>query len=129
MSKEIEVMVKDYVTCRDYLKVKHDAFKKEEKQIKAAMENIAAELMEQANKQGVESFKTKSGTAFKKVGFRIEVEDWPEALKYIIENDLGHILTKSVGKVAAKEFMDANKNQLPPGLKYRPSVEIQVRRK
>ena len=129
MTKEINTLIGAFVNCRDDLKKHADAFKKIEKVHKEAMATISERLMELANKQGVESFKTKSGTAFKKVGFRIEVEDWPEALKYIIKHDLGHILTKSVGKVAAKEFMDANKSQLPPGLKYRGMVEIQVRRK
>ncbi len=36
--------------------------------------------------------------------------------------------TKYDGAMAL-EFMDANKSQLPPGLKYRGMVEIQVRRK
>lgn len=129
MSVETEKLIAAYVNCRDSLDKERKAYKAVEKEHKEDMAAIAEKLMEAANAQGVESFKTKSGTAFKKQGYRISVKDWDEALKYIVKYDLTHMLTKSVTKAAAKEFMDANKNQLPPGLKYEGFVEIQVRRK
>jgi len=127
--KEVEQLVAAFVACRDSLNGHRKEFKKVEAEHKEDMESLASALMDHANELGVDSFKTPSGTAFKKEGFRIVVREWDAALDYIIEHDLKHLLNKSVSKTAAKEFMDENKNQLPPGLKFEGMVEIQVRRK
>jgi len=127
-NKEINDLVAAYVACRDSLGKHRNKFKEIEKSHKSDLAAIEAALMAKANALGVESFRTSSGTAFKKKNFRIAVRDWDAAIDYIIENDLRNMLNKSVSKLAAKEFMEENNNQLPPGLKYEGLVEIQVRR-
>ena len=126
---KIDKLVGAYVKCRDSLAVIRKTFKEEEKRHKDAMDTMAGKLMELADAQGVESFATAHGTAFKKKKDFINVKDWTIALEFIIKGDLTHILTKSVAKAAAKEYMAENDNALPPGLEYGYVTEINVRRK
>ena len=126
---EIDKMVKAYVACRDSLNAKRKAFKEIEKGYKKDLGLIEDEILKQCQEQNVDSFKTKYGTAFKKKKDFIKVENWDAALDYILVNDLRHMLTKSVAKASAKEYMVENNNTLPPGLTYGSITEIGIRRK
>lgn len=125
----VDKLVGAYVKCRDGLAVIRADWKTEEARHKAALEVFANKIMELADAQGVESFKTKHGTAFKKKKDFIQVKDWPTALEFMVKKDLTHLLTKSVAKAAAKEYMAENDNTLPPGLEYGYITEINIRRK
>lgn len=125
----IDVLVNAFLKCRDNLARLKKAFEKEKKSHENAMEVIGNKLQELADAQGVDSFATPHGTAFKSKKDFIIVDDWDAALKHIIDADLKHMLTKKVTKTAAKEYMEANSNKLPPGLRYGSITEIKVRRK
>ncbi len=127
--KDIGEIIRQYIICRDGLKQLSDKFKADSAGHKQAMANMETAILEQATKQGVDSFKTEYGTAFKSKTFKVAVTDWSLALGYIIKHDLTHMLTKSVAKAAASEFMDQNDGQLPPGLEKKPWVNLNVRRK
>ena len=129
MTLDIGKLVEAFLKCRDSLSVLRRAFDKEEIRHKAAMEVIADKIGAMAAAQGVDSFKTSHGTAFKAKKEFVNVEDWDVALKYIVDNDLTHMLTKKVTKTASMEYRELNDNKLPPGLKYGSTTEIQVRRK
>ena len=127
--KDIGKIIQHYIICRDGLKKLSDKFKADSAEYRQAMTNMENTILEQATEQGVDSFKTEYGTAFKSKTFKVAVEDWDMALKYIIKNDLTHMLTKSVAKAAAGEYMEQNNGQLPPGLKEKPWINLNVRRK
>ena len=129
MNQEVERLIKVYIEGRDKLRI----IEKEHKELitnkfKIPLAAVTSRLQEIANEVGTKSFKTDIGTAFKVVKDSIQVEDWNEVLPYLIENELTHMLTKSVAKAAAKEFMAENNDNLPPGLKYVAFTEFQVRK-
>lgn len=126
---DIDIVVRAYVNCRDSLATERAKFKQVEQEHKVSMDVLEEELMKQATAQGVESFKTQFGTAFVTKKDFIKVENWDAALDYMLANDLRHLLTKSVAKAAAKEYMDENNGALPPGLNYGYIPAIGVRRK
>lgn len=126
---DIDKVVASYVACRDHLAEVRKEFKGTELEHKSQMAIMETAIMEEADRQGVESFKTKHGTAFKVKKDFISVENWSAALDHMISNDLTHLLTKSVGKAAAKEYMDEHGGALPPGLKYGYIPAISIRRK
>lgn len=126
---DVDRLVEAYVACRDHLAGERKKFKDIEKDHKSTLSTIENAIMELADQQGVESFKTASGTAFKTKKDFVSVENWPAALDHMIANDLTHLLTKSVGKAAAKEYMDEHGGALPPGLKYGYIPTISIRRK
>ena len=126
---DIDKLVGAYVKMRDDLDAERKKFKALEKERKAQMTRVEDHILKLCYEQGVESFKTVHGTAFKKKKDFISVKNWDAALDFILANDLTHILTKSVAKAAAKEYMEANENRLPPGLEYGSITEIGIRRK
>lgn len=126
---DIDKLVGAYINMRDSLDAARKEFKELEKDRKAQMAKVEERILKLCYDQGVESFATKHGTAFKKKRDFIKVNNWDAALDYIIDNDLKHMLSKSVSKIAAKEFMEENQNQLPPGLEYGAITEIGIRRK
>lgn len=126
---DIDKIVGAYIKMRDDLDAERKKFKELEKDRKAQMAKVEDHILKLCYDQGVESFATKHGTAFKKKKDFISVKNWDAALDFILTNDLRHMLTKSVAKAAAKEFMEENNNQLPPGLEYGAVTEIGIRRK
>ena len=123
-----ETIIGAFVKCRDALNAKRKEFKAYEQDMKSQMAILEKELLIRCQKEGVESFKTKSGTAYKKKKDWIKVTDWPTAIGTIITDDLIHMLNKSVNKTACKEYMQENNGALPPGLEYGSMVEIGIRR-
>lgn len=124
----VETMVQDYVTVRDGLAAVRADFKRTEDQYKQLMSSIENKLMEAADAQGVTSFKTPHGTAFKVVKETYNVDNWDVVLDFVIEHDLRHFLTKKVSTPAVKEFIAENNNTQPPGLEKFVKVGINVRR-
>lgn len=122
---DIDKLVKAYVNIRD----KRSELEKEKKALKKNMDAIEIEIMKACDAQGVESFKTSYGTAYKNKKTFISVTNWEAAIDYIVANDLTHMLTRSVQKAAAIEYMDENNNTLPPGLEFGSVTEIGIRRK
>jgi len=117
----IEEMIEDYVKCRDHMNATT-------KKCKKHMQLLEGEIMTLSDAQGVDGFKTKFGTAFKKTTPFIEIVEWETALDFIIDNDLKHMLPRSVKKTSAIEYREENNNELPPGLKYGTRVGINVTR-
>ena len=128
MNQEVEKLIEMYIAVRDDLKEIEKLHKENIAKHKKSMKGISGRLQVIADEVGTKSFKTDIGTAFKVVKDSIQVEDWNEVLPYLIENELTHMLTKSVAKAAAKEFMAENNDNLPPGLKYVAFTEFQVRK-
>ena len=121
-SMTVEDMIDEYLMFADEVRKCDD----QRKTLKKAMDKIIDKVSERADAQGVKQFKTDNGIAFKKKGFKIYVKVWAEALDFMIKNDLTHMLTRSVSKNSVKEFMDANNNQVPPGLSHEPEVKMYI---
>jgi len=128
MSKKelnVDELVRQFVLLRDH----RSTLEKQKVTAKEAMDKIGFEIQKLADAQGVTSFATPHGTAFKSTKDWIKVNNWQLALDFIIDGDLRHLLPQSVKKAAVKEYMAENDNQLPPGLEHGEQVEISVRRK
>jgi len=121
----IDDLVRMFVKIRDH----RSKLKKEMDSCKDDMDTIGNSIQAMADAQGVTSFATEHGTAFKKTKDWIKVSNWDLALDFILDENLRHLLPQSVKKAAVKEYMAENNNLLPPGLEYGELVEIAVRRK
>lgn len=127
----MSVTVDDVVSAYIKLRAKKDAMeaetKAEVKKIVEKMDKFEAWLKEQADAQGVTSFKTKHGTAFLKTTDYANVENWDAALGFILDNQAFDLLNKAVSKVAVRGYIDANK-AVPPGVNYGTKIEVEVRK-
>ena len=128
MSEKIDKIVGAYVQARDHLSVLKKAHEAQVAPIKEKMKKLEAWLLLQSNNQGVQSFNTPLGTAYKVKEEFIGVADWNAALQYALDNDLTHMLTHSFAKTKVLEYMKENNGELPPGLNYTSSYKINIQR-
>lgn len=95
--------------------------------IKAKMEKLEAWIKEQADAQGVTSFKTRHGTAFLTTSDYANVADWDSVLDFIREHEAYDMLEKRISKVAVRGYIDQNKT-VPPGVNYGTRLDVNIRK-
>lgn len=127
MSVTIDEVVATYIKLRN----KKDAIEAETKDrvkgIKEKLEQIEAWIKEQADVQGVTSFKTKHGTAFLTTTDYANVANWDSVLEFIRENEAFDMLEKRISKIAVRGYIEANK-EVPPGVNYGTKLEVNIRK-
>jgi len=127
MSVTVDEVVAAYIKLRAKKDAMEAETKAEVKKIVEKMDKFEGWLKQQADAQGVTSFKTKHGTAFLKTTDYANVENWDAALGFILENNAYDLLNKAVSKVAVRGYIDANK-AVPPGVNYGTKIEVEVRK-
>jgi hypothetical protein len=112
----VDDAINTYVATRDDLDRERKAYNKYEATAKNYMGRIEMWLKEKADELGVESFRTKSGTAYRtvKTSYRKETGNF-------------QCLEKRAAKNAVKEVHDET-GEIPPGLEYHAEIEFDVRR-
>lgn len=95
--------------------------------IKVKLEKFEAWLKEQADQQGVTSFKTPHGTAFLTTTDYANVADWDSTLNFIRENEAYDMLEKRISKIAVRSYIEQNK-AVPPGVNYGTRLEVNIRK-
>lgn len=124
---QIDKVVQTYVSLRDKKATLVAALKAETKVIDEKLDKISAWIKEQADAQGVTSFKTKSGTAFLTTTEHAQVGDWDAVLNFIIANGAWDMVERRVSKLAVKAWIE-NTKEVPPGVNYSTRVDVGVRR-
>lgn len=123
--------VEDVITTYLKLRGKADLMEAETKarvdEIKTKLIKLEAWLKEQADLQGVTSFKTAHGTAFLTTKDFANVADWDAVLEFIKANEAYDMLEKRVSKLAVRGYIDANK-AVPPGINYGTKLDVTVRK-
>jgi hypothetical protein len=95
--------------------------------IKAKMEKLEAWIKEQADAQGVTSFKTPSGTAFLTTTDYANVADWDAMLQFVKDNDAYDLFEKRVSKTAVRGYIEQTK-AVPAGVNYGTRLDINIRK-
>lgn len=95
--------------------------------LKIKMEKLEAWIKEQADAQGVTSFKTPSGTAFLTTTDYATVADWDAVLDFVRENEAFDMFEKRVSKVAVRSYIEQTKS-VPPGVNYGTKLEVNIRK-
>lgn len=125
---EIDQVIAKYIELRD----KRDATKKEMSEkiekIETAMDKIEVALLSTLQSNGMDSAKTKAGTAFLASRVSATVADKDTFLGYVIANEEWPLLDIRANKTAVTEFKSHKNGDLPPGINWREEVVVQVRR-
>jgi len=95
--------------------------------IKTKMEKLESWIKEQADVQGVTSFKTKHGTAFLTTTDYANVADWDAMLAFVRENEAYDLFEKRVSKVAVRGYIEQTK-AVPPGVNYGTRLDVNIRK-
>lgn len=127
MTVQVDDVVATYMKLRSQKESMEAEVKDRVSTIKAKMEKLETWIKEQADVQGVTSFKTKHGTAFLTTTDYANVADWDAVLDFIRTQEAFDMLEKRISKIAVRGYIEANK-AVPPGVNYGTKLEINIRK-
>lgn len=127
MAVDLNEIVSKYIALRDRKAELKAAFDNSVADINTMLSKCEAFLLTKMTEQGVESYKTSAGTAYRQEKTSVTVADWDSLLPFIREKGLWNILERRANKTAVDEYRAAN-NDLPPGVNYRVEHAVNVRR-
>lgn len=123
----IDDAINTFVATRDDLDRERKAYNKYEARAKSYMGRIQNYIKDKADDLGVDSFKTKSGTAYRSVKTGYRVGTWDDFIEWVKASGNFQCLEKRAAKNAVKEIHD-DTGEIPPGLEYHQEIEFDVRR-
>lgn len=123
----LDEAISTYVVTRDELAAERKAFNQYEARAKNYMDRIEMHIKTVADEMGVDSVRTKSGTAYRTVKTAYRVGNWDDYLSWMKETGNFQCLEKRAAKNAVKEVHD-DTGEVPPGLEYHVEVGFDVRR-
>lgn len=127
MAVNVDDVIATYVKLRDQKAAVEAETKEKVAAFNAKLTKLEAWIKEQADAQGVTSFKTRHGTAFLTTTDFANVADWDAVLNYIRENEAYDMLEKRVSKVAVRGYIEHNK-AVPPGINYGTRLDVNIRK-
>ena len=127
MTVTVDSAIGAYMILRRQKEAIENKVKEEVSEIKAKMEKLEAWIKQQADAQGVTSFKTKHGTAFLTTTDYANVADWDAVLDFIRTNEAYDMLEKRISKIAVRGYIDQTKS-VPPGVNYGTKLEVNIRK-
>lgn len=123
----IDDAIAAYIKLRDKkAQIKAEA-DKQMAEVTVKLDKLENWMKEQADAQGVTSFKTKHGTAFLTTVDFATVADWDVMLNFVKQNDAYDMFEKRVSKTAVRGYIDQMK-AVPPGVNYGTRIEVNVRK-
>lgn len=127
MSVKVDDVIATYMKLRGQKEAIEAQMKEQSAAIKAKMEKLESWIKEQADVQGVTSFKTKHGTAFLTTTDYANVADWDAMLAFVRENEAYDLFEKRVSKVAVRGYIEQTK-AVPPGVNYGTRLDVNIRK-
>lgn len=123
----IDELVERYIKIRDSKKAIKEQYDADVAKLDAAMEKIEAYLLKKMQEQGLESMPTSAGTAYKSIRSSATVADKPMFRQFCIDNDAWHLADLRASSVEVSKHLEETED-LPPGVNFRQSVTVNVRR-
>lgn len=123
----VDDVIAAYMKLREQKKLIEAQVKEQVSGINAKLDKLEAWVKEQADTQGVTSFKTKHGTAFLTTTDYANVADWDAVLGFIRENEAFDMLEKRISKTAVRGYIEQHK-AVPPGVNYGTKLEVNIRK-
>lgn len=123
----VDEAINTYVATRDDLDRERKAYNKYEANAKNYLDRIEMWIKDQADRMGVESFRTKSGTAYKNTKTSYRMGNWEDFIEWIKKTGNFQCLERRVAKLATKEIHDET-GEIPPGVHFESEVCFDVRR-
>lgn len=123
----MEELVEKYIRLRDAKAQLKAEYAQKAAKLDDILDRIESVLLQQFSEFGMESVRTKAGTAYKSTRVSATVADWDSVLAFIKKNDLWQMLEHRVSKQAVEQFKEVN-GDLPPGVNWREEVVVNIRR-
>jgi hypothetical protein len=127
MDASIESVVEKYIKLRDLKSEIANEAKAKIAKLEDHMSKMEAALLAAFEEAGMESVRTKSGTAYRSTRASATVADWDAVLGFVRENEMWTMLERRVSKDAVVQYRHEH-NDLPPGVNWREEITVNVRR-
>lgn len=124
---KVEELVDEYVRLRDQKSAVAAKAKELIDKLETKMDTLEADILQKFDELGVESARTKAGTAFKKVSRSTSVAQWDDFLPWVQTTGNWHMLTRAANKTAVLEYADEHED-LPPGINLYSKIELGINR-
>jgi len=116
MAYTIEEMIAKRIAIRTYLEKRTSEFEEELKPYHAAATALEGAVTQKLLDDGVDSFKTPSGTAYRSKTLNVKVANRDLFIGYIKSFDAWSMIANIAVKEAVKEYMEAENGASPPGV-------------
>lgn len=126
-AQNLDTMVDQYRRLRDKKKDLAELFRQQMAPYNEVMDQLGAAILDAINRAGVESIRTKSGTAFKTQRSSYTVKDPAQFREWLEANSRFDLLETRVSKEAIEAFVQTG-GSLPPGIGISSEVIINVRK-
>jgi hypothetical protein len=124
---KVEELVDEYIRLRDQKSAIAAKAKEITDKLEAKMADLQQEIVGKFGELGVESARTKAGTAFLKTSRSTSVAQWDDFLPWVQTTGNWHMLTRAANKTAVLEYADAHED-LPPGINLYSKIELGINR-
>jgi hypothetical protein len=115
-----------YIKTRNQLATDTKGYKARRESIKTFQQVISMILRDRGDQNGVDSFATASGTAYRNKKEKFPIADWEQLVGYIKSTGNFHLLQKRLSPNAVKDIREAE-GALPTGVGVIEEVEFSVR--
>jgi hypothetical protein len=114
-----------------YVKIrnKRRELKKQDDELEAQLNVIAAELLEICKAQGSSLIRTPHGTISKRVTKRYWTSDWHSFYQFIKENDAFGLMAQRINGSNMEQFLEENPDLHPPGLNAEQTQTVVIVKK
>jgi len=113
---KLDKVAATYVKIRDKRSELKKVWEAEDLKLKDQLETIESFFLQTLQDLGVESARTKHGTIYRSLDVKPSCEDWNAFYAWIAENEAFDALERRVKKSFITQFMEDNKDELPPGI-------------
>jgi hypothetical protein len=125
---KLDKVAKTYVKIRDKRSALKKAYEAEDLKLTDQLETLDSFLLETLQSLGAESVRTKHGTVVKTLAVKPSCGDWGAFGEWIIENNALEALERRVKKSFIVDYMNDNKDELPPGISVLKEYTVTIRR-
>lgn len=120
-------IVEKYIALRDKKALMKKEFDKSVEEINTVMAKLEGIVLKEFQESGLDSVKTKAGTAYKSTRTSVTTADWDAVLAFIKDEQAWEMLEHRLNKKAVEQYREVN-DDLPPGVNWREEIVINVRR-
>jgi hypothetical protein len=128
MQETIDVLVKAYINLRTAKDDLRRSYELQDKDMQDQMNMIQSEILDFCKNSGLDSLRTKYGTAMRSVRERYWCTDWDSFRNFVKENDAIELFEKRIHQTNMKQFMETNPELLPPGMNIEREYSITIRK-
>lgn len=125
---KVDAIVERYIQLREQKTELKRRYEENVADIDAAMERIEAHMLAMLQTLGVESVKTRFGTPYISKQTSVTVADRPSFFAWLQETGEWELADIRAAKTPVIGWKDAREGDLPPGLNYRESLTVNIKK-